>query len=794
VPFREITAERTGETSAQIREPVVAARRIQQRRFANRSRITSNARMGPKELKTYCALTESTLDLLRAAMADMHLSARAYARAVHHAHERGILHRDLKPSNILMDGSGEPHVSDFGLAKIAERGPSDSGPALCGTPGFMSPEQAAGKSKELTTATDVFSLGAILYQLLTGTPPFRADNLIETLRISVEKAPLLPSYLNRWIDRDLEIICLKCLEKEPRRRYLSADALADDLERWLLGEPIVARRVGALERTYKWMSRKPHLAGLAGAFVLVSVFSFLAILLQLQKTQTAVREGQRLTSLAMAKIEIARTQERANGWRSEVWSNCLAAANMRFDDDIRIEAAGALAGIDARRVVFTTNSTAAVMFSLDGKLLLGGNGTLIDADGTTEQLTVHNLGPVAWGGNGTPVQFAAGRSMLALREMREGRVLRAFTYPTKAQIMRSNRFPILAATSDGRYVAAGVRSSDDARVVVWSGLTGEVLGETRRSATAMVFSPDGSLLSLAETNGTVVVYEVPGLHELYTLPYLGRGRSVQSLAFGQDRVIPYNAVESANRWLLAAGDNAGGVIVWSLTSSRARAFPSGSASPDGLLLASSDRSGVKLLDPISGRRLLKLTGQVNCTPWALAFNADGSRLASGSLARWSPGSLGVWELEQGRGIQVLRGLSANTRLVWFSPDNKRVAALADDWRLGIWDIASGRLLWLFETAIGVLADNAAVAFDVNSDRLAFAAGGEAQLYDLNVGRVVRSWKLSIGLTDQLQFDRQGRLLLFRRERGLDKEAMGVWRLLELSQGEIPMVLHEQARR
>jgi serine/threonine-protein kinase len=190
------------------------------------------------------------------------------ARTVHYAHEHGILHRDIKPGNILLDQKSEPHLTDFGLARLVETESTVTRTLeVLGTPSYMAPEQAVGNNAHVSSATDVYGLGAVLYQLLTGQPPFAGGTTFETIRLLLDTEPRQPRLLNPKLDRDLSTVCLKCLEKDPKRRYTSALALAEDLERWLKHEPILARRTGILARGKKWVRRNPTSALLAACLV-----------------------------------------------------------------------------------------------------------------------------------------------------------------------------------------------------------------------------------------------------------------------------------------------------------------------------------------------------------------------------------------------------------------------------------------------------------------------------------------------------------------------------------------------
>jgi serine/threonine-protein kinase len=222
------------------------------------------------------------------------------ARAVHHAHERGVVHRDLTPANVLLTSDGTPKITDFGLAKLVlggGAGQTQTG-AVMGTPSYMAPEQAAGRSKEIGPAVDIYALGAILYELLTGRPPFKAASSLETVQQVLLDEPVPPVRLQPRLPRDLETICLKCLQKGPRQRYASALALADDLRRFLGGEPIQARPVSPLGRLARWCRRHPKEAGLAAALAVALLSGLAGVTWQWRQAEQRRNEAEKNYHLA----------------------------------------------------------------------------------------------------------------------------------------------------------------------------------------------------------------------------------------------------------------------------------------------------------------------------------------------------------------------------------------------------------------------------------------------------------------------------------------------------------------
>ena len=194
---------------------------------------------------------------------------RRVSEAIEYAHQHGVIHRDLKPANILIDQNGNPRVTDFGLAKKLKEDSGLTGSGqIMGTPSYMPPEQAGGKRGDVGPAADVYALGATLYALVTGRPPFQAATAMDTVLQVISEEPVPPRRLNLAVEPDIETICLKCLEKEPTKRYASAAALAEELARFLAGKPILARPVGQAERAWRWCRRNPVVAGLAGGMAL----------------------------------------------------------------------------------------------------------------------------------------------------------------------------------------------------------------------------------------------------------------------------------------------------------------------------------------------------------------------------------------------------------------------------------------------------------------------------------------------------------------------------------------------
>jgi hypothetical protein len=574
------------------------------------------------------------------------------ARAVHYAHQRGILHRDLKPANILLDEEGQPLVTDFGLAKrVHEDSSLTRSNAIVGTPCYMAPEQAAGKGAELTTAADVYALGAILYEMLTGSPPFRGENALETLLQVRQQAPVPPSARNPRVSRDLETICLKCLEKSPAKRYGSAEALADDLDRWLRHDVIVARRAGVWERAWKWAWRNPARAlasGLAGVLVVLWLVG-LAVLAHLQQTHRAWEEASRRASAEAAarqEAETARTEaEKARQVALEekaraeeaLYAYHLAQSRLALSDNKKEEAERQLEKCPPNLRAWewhhlkrmcttgappedTTARVAALAVNVWDRL-------------TSRHFSVQTAAPLAGF-----LAFSPDGSNVAAVVPGENRVRLWMAGPGKPP----RQAPRLTApvqnvtySEDGRHLL----TASGKEVKVWDASTGVEVGR-RGGALAGVqrvaFSADGARLATVTADHAVRLLD--GKTGEVTLTLRGHAGKVNQLAFSRD----------GQR--LASGSEDKTVRVW---------------------------------DTRTGAVLFKLTGHTGAIR-GLAFSTDGQRLVSGSDDK----TVRVWDLQTDKSA-TLRGHRQAVHGVAFSPDGARVASASADRTVRVWDARTG---------------------------------------------------------------------------------------------------------
>lgn len=582
------------------------------------------------------------------------------AEAIHYAHEQGILHRDLKPSNIMIDEQQNPRITDFGLAKqIQSDNNLTSTGQIMGTPSYMSPEQADPTKLTIGPSSDIYSLGSILYELLTGKPPFVGSSPLKTINMMMETEPVSPRVLNPQVNRNLETICLKCLEKQPARRYRSALVLAEELERFIQQEPILARPANSVEKFWRWCRRKPLVASLGGVAIL------LTLLLAIAGPLVAWRQ-QALRQTA----DIARNTAANNAREAKEQAGEAQAARQLANHNLQL----------AQRNLYNAHMNLAFNSWQDANVPHVLN--LLQRQVPSPHQT--DLREFEW-------HYLDRLCHAQLLVMQGG--------PLVSQI---------AYSPDGKSIAT---ASGDTTITIWDSQTGkslQVCKGHRQPVDCIAFSPDSSQLVSGADDWSLRIWNVADGTELHKLR--GHRRAVLDATFTSDGK---SIVSCSEDWTIRVWDATTGELQKTLEGHKFPVQAIGLTSDGQQIVSGSLDRTLRTWDLESGKEVKSMpipNGEIQ----SIAFNPD-CRLAAVALKTERNHKILTWNLETGKQLPALVGHTGIIHHLTFDNQGNQLASGSEDRQIKVWDVEHGKELF---TVLGHTEPVFSTTFSPNDKQIA----------------------------------------------------------------------------